>query len=177
MRLIAMILAVACSKTELIRAEPASSSIQPQPTARPSATVVPPEAFPSLAILPKEYEALGKPCIQGSNQCGSNGRTAHVFLHVNGTKLPAGVTTASYRPRGEGGTIIGMRTVGLEGDRLWILSECPNCRIGGETIEVASLKTLRDEELAHIQVRMGLSASPLLRSSTAVKRALDAAKG
>jgi hypothetical protein len=167
--LILLLLLSACSKSELIRAEPAPST----PT---TAKVVATEEFPPLALLPKEYEALGKPCVQGSKQCGLDGRIAHAFVHVIGAKIPAGVVIAGHRPRNEE-KLIGMRTVGLEGDRIWILSECPMCRIPGESIEVASLKTLRDEELAHIQVRLGLSASPLLRSSTAVKRALDAAKG
>jgi hypothetical protein len=176
MRIALLLLLVACSKTELIRAEPASSSMRPQPTASPLATVAAPDEFPSLAALPKEYDALGKSCIQGSQQCGSDGRTAHVFLHVNGTKLPAGIATARHRSRNEE-KLIGLQTVGLEGDRIWILSECPMCRIGGESIEVASLKTIRDEELAQIQTRIGLPASPLLRTSAAIKRAFDAAKG
>jgi hypothetical protein len=160
---------IACSKTETIRAdqhsvrEPAPQ-LASQPTSQPTLE----QEFPPVVELPPQVATLAKaPCdpVNAVYLCGTDGTIAKVF--VAESTLPPGLHTLT-NSHGPPFAV----TVGLEPDRVWVLSPCRECRIPRDSIEVLALRTLKDEALAATQTQLGLPPSPLLRTPTAFRDAL-----
>lgn len=165
-------LVVACTKTETIRSEPAAPM--------PPATVRAPNdtAFPRLEALPPEFQIvfapLGTPCASASSDdCGTDGRVARVVGTMGFQSLPQGLYTLR-RPDSQD-LREPMLAVGIERERIWMLSGCRICRINSNAITVVVLSTVKDEARMQLQQALQLPETPLLRTPEAFREALLAA--
>lgn len=154
-----LLLALACTKTEHVTAEP--------PLATPEST------FPAPSPLPPPLAPLGAPCDapvpEGSTaQCGLSGKVAIVSTRTR--SWPPGLQTVVPRRTSNDPNHFEqfpVGAVGLERGRVWVASSCAICRTLVEDTQVVDIALATDVQLADLQARLGMPKSPILRSTRA----------
>ncbi len=153
------LLALACTKTEHVTAEP------PPPDSE--------SAYPPPSPLPAALAALGAPCNapvpeRSAAQCGRSGQLAVVSTNL--PAWPQGLQAMAPLPGRNGARQFEefpVMRVGLERGRVWVLASCAICRTAVDQVEVVDIALATDAQLADLQARLGMPRSPILRTTRA----------
>ncbi|MBS2014970.1 MAG: hypothetical protein JST00_18915 [Deltaproteobacteria bacterium] len=146
-----------------------TKAIGPEPDEPRAAPTTPP-------VAPSPDDPVGRPCgPDDTKTCGTKGRVAvGVMQTTNMAKrmkppctLPERDPKAPFDPGGH--------TTGcIEGERVYVVGSCMECRIFSEWMMVAVVSEMTDAQLEEAQQRARLPRSPLLKTTASWKGALSA---
>lgn len=127
-------------------------------------------------VAPAPDDPVGRPCGPDDGKtCGTRGRVAvGVVQTTNMTRRVKPPCTLPERepksPFDPGGYTTGC----VEGDRVYVVATCMECRIFSEWMMVAIVSEMTDAQLEEAQQRARLPKSPLLKTTASWKGAFSA---
>jgi hypothetical protein len=153
------------------------------PTAMPTDKVLIVPAYGPESPLPAEGIAeairhIGGPCGAKPNLplgvvlvCGQAGRIAAVWVIRRGP-MGTGPSVPLPEPTLPGRGEASDARVHLAGSRVWVAAACVFCRLPSQSVWIADLAWVTDEQLATMQRDAGLPAKPALRDESAWRAAM-----
>jgi hypothetical protein len=127
----------------------------------------PPQAGPPKGFESFDIHELGASCHGPTNPetiCGRHNDIVGIYVDVSETSPPTGF----YGPNP-------IRDMALQGHRLWVVTQCPYCRISSGFAFVGDLDRMEPGQRRLLQKRLGLAESPLLSTAEEWRAAREAA--